>query len=68
MPQELSDDLQKAHLGRMPEELKELLFALPRDVRVAILAAAQGYHQTMEEATYTLVLGLLKACSLERAR
>lgn len=63
MPEELSKQLQEAYLRRMPEELKKKLVALPLDVRKAILQVTQEYHLRIEEETYRLVLGIVKAYS-----
>jgi hypothetical protein len=62
MSEGLRNQVQQAHLKRMPEELREKLSTVPPDVRVAILAVVEEYHHRMEEQTYRLVLQLVKVC------
>jgi hypothetical protein len=61
MPEELPAWLKDAHIGRMPEELKKTIAALPSDVQNKVLVAVQEYSSIIEKETYLLVLRLMTA-------
>ena len=60
---EISKKLEEAYVQRMPLELKEKFVALSDNEQTAIIKALMRFHQVMEEETFQLVLGIVKASS-----
>ena len=46
---------------KMPEELKQRMAVLPRNVQETVFVAVQEYSSIIEKETYLLVLRIMKA-------
>ena len=62
----VSGKLEEAYVQRMPADLRAEVVALPEAERAAILGAMVRFHQAMEEETFVLVRGMIRARGAEK--